>query len=419
MDLYEPLYVERPVAIPELHAALRPPVYSQALEQAGDMSQKAEQGEEERDEAEEHGRHSRHADAAGAARALAAPAPATAPAATEQPELAPQQGVVSAAQALARGELFEYSIGTPVTLARQTSALLPIVNGAVEGTKLSIYNAQVHAKYPLNGVRLRNTTALHLMQGPITVFDAGSYAGDARLPDLAPAGEQLISYALDLKVEVEANASATPQELVSVSLRKGTLLATHKTVAQTTYTIKNRDQKPKTLVIEHPLRPDWQLVAPEQPAERTREAYRFRMAVVPEQPAQLLVREEKPLQQTVRLLETGADRIAYYLQAQQLSPAVQQALQKVVALRQRLEQTRAQGLRLAQQLEAITQEQARIRQNMERLAANSDLYQRYVRKLDQQETEVESLRQESASRKATEERQKRELDEFLLGLEIN
>ena len=422
MDLYEPLYVARPVVQPELHAALRPPVHAQALEQAGGMQQKAEQEEEERDEAEDRGRQSHHAPAL-AARALAAPAapppPSAAPTAADRPGLELQRGVVAAAEATALGELFEYSISTPVTLARQTSALLPIVHDTVQGTKLSIYNAQVHAKHPLNGVRLRNATALHLMQGPITVFEAGSYAGDARLPDLAPGGEQLISYAIDLKVEVESVAPATQPELVSVSLRKGTLLATHKAVAQTTYTVKNRDQKHKTVIVEHPLRPEWQLVAPEQPTERTRDAYRFAVAVVPEQSAQLLVREEKPLQQTVRLLDTGADRIAYYLQAQQLSPAVKQALQKVVSLRERLEQTRAQGQRLAQQLEAITQEQARIRQNMERLAANSDLYQRYVRKLDQQETEVDSLRKESNSLKTTEERQKRELDEFLLGLELN
>ena len=35
------------------------------------------------------------------------------------------------------------------------------------------------------GLRLKNTTDLHLMQGPITVFDGGAYAGDARIEDIA------------------------------------------------------------------------------------------------------------------------------------------------------------------------------------------------------------------------------------------
>ena len=51
--------------------------------------------------------------------------------------------------------------------------MLPIVNEAVEGAKVSIYNQRVHAKHPLYGFRLRNATALHLSQGPMTVFDGG------------------------------------------------------------------------------------------------------------------------------------------------------------------------------------------------------------------------------------------------------
>jgi len=39
-------------------------------------------------------------------------------------------------------------------------------------------------RYPLNGLRLENTTELNLMQGPITVFEEGTYAGDAQLPDV-------------------------------------------------------------------------------------------------------------------------------------------------------------------------------------------------------------------------------------------
>src|SRR5207244_11356814 len=127
-------------------------------------------------------------------------APAPPPAATS---LALDQGIADAAQATELGELFAYAISTPVSLERQKSAMLPIVNEAVEGTKVSIYNQRVHAKHPLSGFRLRNATALHLSQGPMTVFDGGVYAGDARLEDLPPGQERLLSYAMDLKTEVD------------------------------------------------------------------------------------------------------------------------------------------------------------------------------------------------------------------------
>jgi cell division protein FtsB len=64
------------------------------------------------------------------------------------------------------------------------------------------------------------------------------------------------------------------------------------------------------------------------------------------------------------------------------------------------------------------QEQTRIRENMARLAQNSELYSRYVKKLDQQETEIEKLRKEIETLKGGEDEQKRELNDFLLGLDI-
>ena len=108
------------------------------------------------------------------------------------------------------GELFQYAIGTPVTLPRQQSAMLPIVNADVRGEKVDIYNSNVQAKYPLNGFRLINATKLHLMQGPITVFDAGVYAGDAEIRDIPPGGDRLVSYALDLETEIGRRVTESP-----------------------------------------------------------------------------------------------------------------------------------------------------------------------------------------------------------------
>src|SRR5437773_297360 len=178
MDMYEPLYVQRPVVVPDLYASLKPQVYGEAMEgrekkpavalRGGSISETRTAMRGDLAYADEKAEASRN-------RAVAASPP---------PELELQQGVTSVAQATELGEVFQYAIATPVSLARQKSALLPIVNQAVEGTKLSIYNERVHAKHPLNGLRLKNSTALHLMQGPITVFDGGAYAGDARIDDL-------------------------------------------------------------------------------------------------------------------------------------------------------------------------------------------------------------------------------------------
>jgi hypothetical protein len=61
---------------------------------------------------------------------------------------------------------------------------LPIVGKDVEGTRVSIYNEGTQPKSPLLGLRLKNTSGLHLLRGPVTVFESSSYAGDARVMDL-------------------------------------------------------------------------------------------------------------------------------------------------------------------------------------------------------------------------------------------
>ena len=157
------------------------------------------------------------------------------------------------AQASDVGEMFQYEIASPVTLPRQQSAMLPIVNESVKGEKVSIYNPSVQAKHPLNGLRLTNSTDLHLMQGPITVFDGGAYAGDAKIDDLPPKSERLISYALDLDTEVAPESTGRPEQLVNVSIVKGTLHASRKLTRVQNYTVKNSGSKVKKVLIEYPL----------------------------------------------------------------------------------------------------------------------------------------------------------------------
>jgi hypothetical protein len=296
--------------------------------------------------------------------------------------------------------------------------MLPIVNERVGGEKVSIYNQGLHAKYPVNGYRLLNKTALYLMQGPITVFDGNSYAGDGRIDDLAPGQERLLSYALDLRAEVEPKSEAGQQELVTVSLRKGVLLATQKLLEERSYRVKNRDHKAKTILLEHPYRADWQLTEPSGGVERSRDVYRFAVRVAPGKSDLLRIREEKQVQQTLQLSEFGSDRLAYYLQARHISPKVKEALQRIVALRDRGGDTARRRAGLEQRIRETAQEQSRIRDNMGKLSQTSELYARYVKKLDQQESEIDKLRKEIEALKATEEEQRRELNDFLLGLDI-
>ena len=410
MDLYQPLYNPRPVVQPELYANVKPQVYGDAVEEfktspAAPASAALGKMKTERSTMESF---------ASGRRSVAVEGLAASDMAVDT-----IQATASAdAIAQAKGELFEYRLETPVTLAKHTSALLPIINQTLQGQKVSIYHHATNPKHPLNGYRLKNTSLLHLMQGPITLFDEGAYAGDARIEDLPPGQERFISYALDLKVEVAPKQEGGTQELATVSLKKGTMLVSRRLVESHTYLIKNRDLKPKTIIVEHPSRPEWKLVEPKEATERTRDLYRFAVPTDPGKSATLHVKETLPLQESIHLMETGLDQILYYQQAKEIGAAVKEALQRIVQLRSKLDETRTQRTRQEQRIGEITAEHGRIRENMQRLQQNSDLYARYVKKLDQQETELEKIRKDIETLKHTEEDQRRELQHYLNNLDV-
>jgi hypothetical protein len=432
MDLYEPLYLDRPVVQQELYASLRPRTYDQDLARKdAEFAEAARQLDDLQQLANNRGRASRSGLAAPAApppakpsaAAGAVPADAYAFGARFADEKAKQEGWSltggqSVAQASDVGEMFRYTIATPVKLQRSQSAMLPIVNESVEGEKVSIYNEGTHAKHPLNGLRLKNTTELHLMQGPITVFDDGAYAGDAQIQDLQPSTERLISYAMDLDTEVAPAVKQQPAALVSVKISKGTLFVSHKHTRTKSYTVKNSGKRTKKVLVEQPIEQPWVLVTPKEPTEKTRSLYRFAVTADPGKPATQEVTEEFTQSEAVAVNNLDDGRIGYFLAAPQVSEAVKKALRDVVARKAAIAAVVARRQELERQIAIIGQEQDRIRNNMAQLPKEADLFRRYVTKFTEQEDAIDGLRKQVTATIEEEQKLRKSLDDYLIALEL-
>ncbi|MFN0019273.1 MAG: hypothetical protein ACKVP0_13500 [Pirellulaceae bacterium] len=425
MDLYEPLYLSRPEVKPELYASLRPRTYDQDL---------AAKDGEFRAAGERQDKGKALADASERALARAGAAP-PAPSARFQGmgsanrgEALKQlkddsgidisQGGQSLAQAGNVGEMFRYQIATPVKLERSKSAMLPIVNESVSGDKVSIYNEGTHAKHPLNGLRLKNTTDLHLMQGPMTVFDDGAYAGDAQIQDLQPGTDRLISYAMDLDTEVAPSNKSEPQMLTSLHLIKGTMQTTFKYARSRSFIVKNSGKKAKKVLIEHPLETQWTLVAPKEPNEKTRSLYRFLVNAEPGKPATLEVKEEQSITTQVAVTNLDDNTILQYINNPAPSEAVKKALAEVIKRKQAIAAVVAKREELQRQIGVIDAEQKRIRDNLAQLPKESDLFRRYVTKFTAQEDQVETLRTQVTATIEEEQKLRKGLDEYLIGLDL-
>jgi len=401
MDLYQPLYVQRPEVQLELYQSLVPQPSQLAM---GEPAPETGADEEE------------------AAPAPAPAAKAAAPRAAMTGAPAPQrfsidQGVRAAASGSAVGELFQYAINGAVSLPRQQSAMLPILNQQVTGDRFSLYNESVEPRHPLNAVRLKNTSSLHLMQGPITVFDGGTYAGDAQVSDLAPGAEQLLTYAIDLDTEVAPSQGASPVSLVSVKISRGVFFFTSRLQRERDYAVTNRGTKDRVVLVEHPLDTSWTLAAPKE-TERTRDWYRFAVPVAAGKSAALSVVETQTIDQSVALASLSGDQVAFYLKSPVVSAAVKSALQKLVTLQQALSDTVTQRTTKESRVNVISEDQTRIRSNMDRLSQSSDLYKRYVKTLNDEEDELARLRDDIAKLRDQEIGQRKTIDTFIQSLDI-
>ena len=221
------------------------------------------------------------------------PAPPPPPAAAPMPVDVYEQGKNVEPQALAGslGDLFEYRIKEPVSVTKNQSALVPIVNAEIDAEKVSLWNRPSGSGRPLRAVWLTNATGLTLDGGSMTLIDGNAFAGEGLLEPLKPREKRLLSYAADLGVLVSATRQPADGRIVRLRAREGVITQETEERVTSTYRARNENATPTTLVVEHVMQPGWKLAEGQTPVESTVNAQRFRVVLPPAQETVLEVRE--------------------------------------------------------------------------------------------------------------------------------
>jgi hypothetical protein len=432
MNLYDALFIRRPVVEPELFASLRPVTYSGGLDanlaRLKDITQMQErmrslaasgavskEGLMRLEEAKKQLENETFGLAAGAAPNGSMGRDARAWKDGKLHEaLDLRRGVQSSASAERLGDYFQYTIDHAVTLPRQKSSLLPIVTKDVEGERVSIFNESTHPKFPLLGLVFKNTTGMHLTQGPITVYEGSTYAGDARILDLQKDERRLLSYAIDLGTEVQAVSASDNGVITSVKAIKGILHTTTRIKESKTYTIVNRNDTDRVVMLEHPNRTDFKLTSDDKPWETARDVHRFKVNAPAGKTITYKLSEEKEFASSVVLGNSDDDGIRLIIKQPVTSPAVKKALEQVLALRGKLAETQRELQQVERQLKVITDDQDRLRKNLKEMPPEAVAYKRYLKKFDDQESEIERLQKVQKELQDSEHAQRKEYEKFLM-----
>ena len=335
----------------------------------------------------------------------------------------PDSGVEAAATGSEVGDLFEYRIEQPVTVPRDRSALIPILQTRMDGERVSIYNEANRRDRPMGGMLLKNTSPLTLEDGAMTVIDGDAYAGEALMERLKPAEQRLISFALDLGTLVNARAKEDREPTFLVRVVNGVFQAHYYQTSEKTYTLVNQTDKPRVVYIEHPVHQDWELTSKTpKPDGKSARYYRFRVPLGPHEKVELPVKERRALMDAYALQNFSRQDLELFISRRYIDATTRDLLEKIIDLKSRMAATDARIQAIDREVTEISADQQRLRDNIKALTATAEAKQlitRYVSKADTQETRLDQLNKEKQAAQEERVRLQGELETLIRGLNID
>ena len=350
---------------------------------------------------------------------LASPAPPPAP-----PPMAVSDAMASveAAQGGDLGELFEYKLRQPVTIRRNQSALVPVVQHDVTIERVSLWSAGRRAAQPLRALWLTNDTGLTLDGGSLTLVEGGAFAGEGLVEAIRPGEKRFVSYAVDLGVRVTAVAQDSGRRVSRIRIASSVMTQSIEERASMLYTVRNDDATPREVVIEHPVRAGWALTSAVKPAESSATAHRFRLTVAPKTTATLTVAEMRPVDSRIAVSDIAEEQIAVILRGRNVAAGIEPQLRAIAAQSKEVARLAKLAADREAEVERIGEDQDRIRENLGALKgsdAEKALVLRYTKQLSAQEDRLEALHKEIEATTAEQAAKQQELSKLVAALSLD
>jgi hypothetical protein len=295
------------------------------------------------------------------------------------------------------GNLFQYNLKDRVTIRKNQSALVPILQTRIDAEPISVWNPSQNSV--LRALWVDNTSKLTLDGGTFNVLEGDAFAGEGLMDAIKPGEKRILSYAADLGLLIDAKEKPQTQRVTRVVIAHGVMTQTTEERSERIYTVRNRDTSARTLLIEHPVRDDWKLAEGLTPVETSASYYRFRLLVDGKKTATMVVREYRPLSSRYQISNVTDDHIKFFLTQKMINPEIEQGLRNIVAQKNEIAALDSAVATRKSQIANIAENQQRVRENMKALKGSTEekaLVERYAKELNQEEDRVQALQQEMA-----------------------
>ncbi len=305
------------------------------------------------------------------------------------------------------------------------SMMLPFLAREVPMERVSLYQPETHPTHPLAAVEVQNDGETGLPPGVLTLYEESkvlngtAFVGDAQLSVLPQGDKRMVSYALDSKTTIDRTDKSTSAE-DKMTVDRGVLRVAYKYKNETTYTIKAPPKEARVVVIEHQKQPDYQLVTPDpKETEVSGDRYRIRVSLKEGEKKVVPVVLENTAWQAYNLDGLSADQLlAYASSTGKLDAETRKAFEQLAAKRRELDAIDQKGYALDQQRNNIFNDQQRVRENLKSLTAKSEVQQKYLDKLNNQEDQIAKIDAEKEKLAEARLSKQAELAELIANIKI-
>jgi hypothetical protein len=310
-------------------------------------------------------------------------------------------GVYRASDAISQGDVstsafddfFEYSLSQPVTIHKNESAMVPILQQDLPAEHVTLWSR--NNPRPLRAVWLENKSKLTLDSGSFSIFESGEFAGEGLLDPIHPGERRLLSYAADQAIRVKITDQHSRRTLHHLQIRKGLVIENYIDVASVTYSANNTGDDDRTVLIEHPRHTNgWTLDEGVKADDTTPDLYRFRIPVKPHATEKLEVSERGPEYTTVTI-DPSQNTNAYLLELVKRVPDAEAQLKPVLDAQAKLADLDQAIAESKQQEQTASADEARCRENLTALKGNEAAH-RFVDELNHAEDLLQSTRKHTA-----------------------
>ncbi|MFW9852746.1 MAG: hypothetical protein ACFFDS_07385, partial [Candidatus Thorarchaeota archaeon] len=282
-------------------------------------------------------------------------------------------GAAESAEVITTTESVSFNLKQPVSIKKGESALLLLHSMDIPKETINIYNQQQHATHPFKAIEIENVTSYGWEEGPVTIYDAGEYAGEAMLKRVPKGEKQIVPYLVEQDIVIKQQET-TMSKKIGISLSGQYYVETY--INNKTYKLEidNKCEEEKTVICEVPKLYGYEIDKKKSKVDtkETPNYFRAKIDVEPKSLTKIEIPTFRKTSESVSIASISDEYLDDLLKLDTLKEKQVDVLKKIKQIKKEKKQIDEQINNEQSNLNRIDQEYQRITSSIEVLISEGD-----------------------------------------------